>query len=61
MWLAPLMSPIHFVTDFRKKMVDVALINMVIKDSQPFSIVETVSFKELNHVQHLFYQPTMCV
>ncbi|XP_062872093.1 zinc finger BED domain-containing protein 4-like [Trichomycterus rosablanca] len=34
----------------RKKIVDDALVNMVIKDSQPFSIVEDVGFKELIHV-----------
>ncbi|XP_075999197.1 E3 SUMO-protein ligase ZBED1-like [Genypterus blacodes] len=36
--------------NFRKKMVDDALLNMVIKDSQPFTIVEDVGFKELIHV-----------
>ena len=30
-------------------MVDEALVNMVVKDSQPFSIVEDVGFKELIH------------
>ncbi|KAM8910406.1 E3 SUMO-protein ligase ZBED1-like [Spinachia spinachia] len=33
----------------RKAMVDEAVVNMVIKDSQPFSIVEDVGFRELMH------------
>lgn len=51
MWFAPigLNPPLHFVSDFRKIMVDEALVNMIIKDSQPFSIVEDVGFKELIH------------
>lgn len=31
-------------------MVDEAIVNMIIKDSQPFSIVEDVGFRELMHV-----------
>ncbi|KAK0147477.1 Zinc finger BED domain-containing protein 1 [Merluccius polli] len=34
---------------FRKTTMDEALVNMVVKDSQPFSIVEDVGFKELIH------------
>ncbi|KAK0142603.1 hypothetical protein N1851_019466 [Merluccius polli] len=34
---------------FSKTTVDEALVNMVVKDSQPFSIVEDVGFKELIH------------
>lgn len=44
------MTPLHFLSDIKKKMVDDALVDMVIKDSQPFSIVEDVGFKELIHV-----------
>lgn len=36
-------------------MVDDALFNMVIKDSQPFFIVEDVGFKELIHALALTY------
>ncbi|XP_073671376.1 E3 SUMO-protein ligase ZBED1-like [Paramisgurnus dabryanus] len=36
--------------NYRKKMVDEALVNMVIKDSQPFSVVDDVGFRELVHV-----------
>ncbi|KAK0142602.1 hypothetical protein N1851_019465 [Merluccius polli] len=40
---------LYCVIDYRKKMVDEALVNMVIKDSQPFSVVEDVGFRELVH------------
>jgi hypothetical protein len=41
---------LYCVIDYRKKMVDEALVNMVIKDSQPFSVVDDVGFRELVHV-----------
>ncbi|XP_058487194.1 zinc finger BED domain-containing protein 4-like [Solea solea] len=31
-------------------MVDEAVVNMIIKDSQPFSVVEDVGFRELMHL-----------
>ncbi|XP_068179073.1 E3 SUMO-protein ligase ZBED1-like [Antennarius striatus] len=36
--------------DSRKAMVDQSLVNMIIKDSQPFSIVEDVGFRQLIRV-----------
>lgn len=40
----------YLITDSKKEMVNEALVNMVIKDSQPFSIVDDDGFRELLHV-----------
>ncbi|XP_048010537.1 zinc finger BED domain-containing protein 4-like [Megalobrama amblycephala] len=40
----------HSTQNSKKEMVNEALVNMVVKDSQPFSIVEDAGFRELLHV-----------
>ncbi|KAG7526985.1 zinc finger BED domain-containing protein 4-like [Solea senegalensis] len=43
-------NPFVYYTGSRKAMVDEAVVNMIIKDSQPFSVVEDVGFRELMHL-----------
>ncbi len=38
-----------FPSGSRKQMIDEALVNMIIKDSQPFSLVEDEGFSGLIH------------
>ncbi|XP_048011300.1 zinc finger BED domain-containing protein 4-like [Megalobrama amblycephala] len=40
----------HSTQNSKKEMVNEALVNMVVKDSQPFSIVEDAGFRDLLHV-----------
>lgn len=50
-----LINWLHFIfiviiTGSRKEVLDEAVVNLVIKDSQPFSVVEDVGFRELIHL-----------